>query len=136
MQEAVGGVRGGAAGVVAHADGEDGVLGGGDGHSRAGRHFEDDQAESGGDGVGEPREGGFVAVAAQQFGVVRVAGGQQLGLEAVGDEAGGVGGVGGSDRRLHAVRRFRGPGRGAARLRFDGGRVPLCGGLGVVLAHG
>ena len=58
VQEAVGGVGGGAAGVVAHADGEDGVLGGGDGHAGARGHLQDDQAEAGGDGVGEPGEGG------------------------------------------------------------------------------
>ena len=88
VQEAVGGVGGGAAGVVAHADGEDGVLGGGHGHPGARGHLQDDQAEAGGDGVGEPGEGRVLAVAAQQLGVLGVAGGQQLGLQPEGRRAG------------------------------------------------
>lgn len=64
VQEAVGGVGRSAAGVVAHPDGEHGVLGGRHGHPGAGGDFEDDEAEAGGHRVGDPREGGFLAVAA------------------------------------------------------------------------
>lgn len=119
MQEAVGAVRRGAARVVAHADGEDRVLARRDGHAGPGRDLQDDQAEAGRDGVGEPGEGGVLAVAAQQFGVLGVAGGQQLGLEAEGDEPGGVGRV----RRGDGGRRGRGP------VGFVGGGGPVCDGL-------
>lgn len=124
MQEAVAAVGGGAAGVVTHPDGEDGILAGGHGHAGAGRDLQHDQAEAGGDGVGEAAEGGFLAVAAQQFGVLGVAGGQQLGLESERDEARRVGGV----RRGHGV---GGPGRSRCRV----GLAPR-GVLGVGLAHG
>ena len=67
VQEAVRGVGGGAAGVVAHPDGEDGVLGGGHGHPRPRGHLQDDQPEPGGDGVGEPGERRVLAVAPQQL---------------------------------------------------------------------
>lgn len=58
VQEPVPAVGGRTTRVVPHADGEHGVLGGGHGHARARGHFEDDQTESGGDCVGEPRERG------------------------------------------------------------------------------
>lgn len=103
MQEAVRRVGGGAAGVVAHADGEDGVLGGRHGHAGAGRDLQDDEPEARGDGVREPGERGVLAVAAEQFRVLRVAGGEQFGLEPEGDEAGGVGGVTGGDPPLAPV---------------------------------
>ncbi len=105
VQEAVAAVGGGAAGVVAHADGEHGVLGGGDGHAGARGHLQHDQSEAGGDGVGEPRERRVLAVAAQQVGVLLVAGGLELGLEAEGDEPGRVGGVGGRDGGARGRRR-------------------------------
>ncbi|GDY40556.1 hypothetical protein SANT12839_014380 [Streptomyces antimycoticus] len=120
VQKAVGGVGGGPARVVAHADGEDGVLGGGDGHSGAGRDLQHDEPEPGGDGVGEAREGRFIAVAAQQLGVFDVARGQQLGLESEGHQPCGVGRVGGRD-----------PGR-----RRGGCRVRRCAVVDVVLGHG
>lgn len=126
MQEAVGGVGGGAAGVVAHPDGEDGVLTGGHGHAGARGHLQDDEAETGGDGVGEPAEGGVLAVAAEQLRVLGVPGGEQLGLQPEGDEPGRVGGVGGGHRRGGLDRRGRG------RLH---GLAPR-GVLGVVVAHG
>ncbi|CAM5658216.1 hypothetical protein SVIOM342S_06170 [Streptomyces violaceorubidus] len=99
VQEAVAGVGGGATRVVAHADREDRVLGCGHGHSRTREHLQDDQPEAGRHGVGEPCERRVLAVAAQQVGVLLVAGGQQLGLEAEGDEPRRVGGVGGRDGR-------------------------------------
>ena len=99
VQEAVGGVGGGAARVVAHPDGEDRVLGRGHGHPGARRDLQHDQAEPGGDRVGEPGERRVLAVPADQLGVLGVPGGQQLGLEAEGDQPGGVGDVGGGDRR-------------------------------------
>lgn len=136
MQEAVGGVGGGAAGVVAHPYGEDGVLVGGDGHADARRHLQDDQAEPGGDGVGQARERGLVAIPAEQFAVFGVAGGQQLGLEPEGDEAGGVRGVGGRHgcgaRGLGRAGSGRGPGRMVRRA----GQVPLRRGLGAVPSTG
>ncbi|CAM5463448.1 hypothetical protein STENM223S_05940 [Streptomyces tendae] len=109
MQEAVAGVGGGATRVVAHADGEHRVLGGGHGHPRARGRLQDNKAEAGRHRVGEPREGRVLAVAAQQVGVLLVAGGQQLGLETEGDEPRRVGGVGGRDG---------GGGRRGTRLRF------------------
>lgn len=135
MQEAVGGVGRGAAGVVAHADGEDGVLARGDGHAGAGGHLQHDQAESGRHGVGEPGEGGRLPVAAEQFGVFGVAGGQQLGLEAEGDEPGGVGRVGrGDGRGGRRVHRLVGGARALRRVR--GGRLaPRVGVLCAVVAH-
>ncbi len=134
VQEAVGGVRGGAAGVVAHAYGEDGVLVGGDGHAGARRDLQDHQAEPGGDGVGQAREGGLVTVAAEQFAVLGVAGGQQLGLEPEGDEARGVRGVGG--RHGRRARRRGGAGRGPPRVLRRGGQVPLRRVVGAVLDGG
>ncbi|GAA3100186.1 hypothetical protein GCM10010449_24260 [Streptomyces rectiviolaceus] len=123
VQEAVGGVGGGPAGVVTHADGEHGVLGGRHGHPRARGHLKDDEAEPGGDGVGEPRERRVLAVPAQQLRVLLVAGGLELGLESEGDESRGVGGVGRGD----------GGGRGGRRrcLRLAP-RGVLCG----VVGHG
>ncbi len=117
MQEPVAGVGGGAAGVVAHADGEDGVLAGGDGHAGARGDLQDDEAEAGGYGVGETAEGGVLAVAAQQM-CIRD--------RPERDEPGRVGGVGGGD-----------PGalRGRAGGRRDIGLAPR-GVLGVVVAHG
>ncbi len=127
MQEPVAGVDGGAAGVVAHADGEDGVLGGRHGHAGAGGHLEHDEPEPGGDGVGEPREGRVLAVAPQQLGVLGVAGGLQLGLQPERDEARGVGGVGGG---------HRGGAAAAAARRCGGLRVGLRRRVGVVvLSH-
>lgn len=125
MQEAVRGVGGGAAGVVAHPDGEDGVLAGGHGHAGARRDLQDDQAEAGGDGVGEAAEGGVLAVAAEQLGVLGVTGGEQLGLQPEGDEPGRVGGVGGGHRGVRGR-----DGGGGSR-----GLAPR-GVLGVVVAHG
>lgn len=129
MQEAVGGVGGGAAGVVAHPDGEDGVLTGGHGHAGARGHLQDHEAEAGGDGVGEPAEGGVLAVAAQQLRVLGVPGGEQLGLQPEGDEPGRVGGVGGG---------HRGRAGGHGGVRGSRRRVGLAprGVLGVVVAHG
>ena len=71
------------------------------------------------------REGGVLAVAAQQFGVLGVAGGQQLGLQPEGDEPGGVGGVGGGDRGVAAATGVAGA-AGSLHARV----------LGVVVAHG
>lgn len=112
VQKAVGGVGGGTAGVVAHAHREDRVLARGHGHTGAGGDLQHDQAEAGGDGVGDAREGGVLAVAAQEFGVLDVPRGQQLGLEPEGDETGGVGGVRGGD----GARGGRGGVRAAAAL--------------------
>lgn len=130
VQETVGGVGRRAAGVVAHPDGEHGVLGRRHGHPGAGGDFEDDEAEAGGDRVGEPREGRLLAVAAQQVGVFGVTRGQQFGLEPEGDEAGGVCRVGGGDSAARLVGKGRAGCLGAARLAPRGG--VLC----LVVAHG
>ncbi len=95
-----------------------------DGHPRARGDLQDDQAEAGGDGVGEPRERRVLAVAAQQLGVLLVAGGLQLGLQAEGDEPGGVGGVGRGDGRAGRRSRRRAPARSTRRA-LRGGRSRL-----------
>jgi hypothetical protein len=103
VQEALARVGRRPARVVAHADGEHGVLGGGHRHPRARGHLQDDQPEPGGHRVREPRERWILAVPSQQLGVLLVARGLQLGLQPKGDEPRGIGGVGGRDGR---VRRY------------------------------